>query len=350
MISPYKGKSSDSFWKTGVANDNPFGPIDIYKKKWEIKHSWKIATAGSCFAQHISKYLIGAGYNVLDVEPPPLNLPEDRHKAFGYSTYSARFGNIYTVRQLLQLVKEVSGEWSPSDYIWEKDGRFFDALRPSVEPNGLSSPAEVMAHREFHIQKVKEMFMNMDLFIFTLGLTEAWYSKSTNTFYPTAPGTIAGTYTEDKFAFYNFQAGEIIKDFNDFMSIIKELRGGNAPRYILTVSPVPLTATASDDHVLLATTYSKSTLRAVAGQLSANQGHIDYFPSYEIITNPKARGMFFEDNLRSVRKEGVETVMKTFFLEHPAMAVDPTTTIDDTPDKDENDVQCEDALLEEFIG
>ena len=36
-------------------------------------------------------------------------------------------------------------------------------------------------------------------------------------------------------------------------------------RILLTVSPVPLTATAGDDHVLLATTYSKSVLRAGRG-------------------------------------------------------------------------------------
>ena len=63
--------------------------------------------------------------------------------------YSARYGNIYTVRQLLQLAQEVAGEWNPENYIWEKDGKFYDALRPAVEPEGLNSPEEVIEHRQY---------------------------------------------------------------------------------------------------------------------------------------------------------------------------------------------------------
>jgi DNA-binding IclR family transcriptional regulator len=79
------------------------------------------------------------------------------------------------------------------------------------------------------------------------------------------------------------------------------------------VSPVPLTATASGDHVLVATTRSKSTLRTVAAELAADDPGVDYFPSYEVITGAPARMAFFEDNLRSVRAEGVATVMGHFF-------------------------------------
>ena len=60
--------------------------------------------------------------------------------------YSARYGNIYTVRQLLQLAQEVAGNWTPKNYIWEKNGRFFDALRPGIEPNGFNSRNKVIQH------------------------------------------------------------------------------------------------------------------------------------------------------------------------------------------------------------
>ena len=77
------------------------------------------------------------GYKVLDVEPPPPGLPETMHQKFGFSMYSARYGNIYTVRQLLQLAQEVAGKWTPQNYIWPKNAKF-DALRPAVEPEGLT--------------------------------------------------------------------------------------------------------------------------------------------------------------------------------------------------------------------
>ena len=64
-------------------------------------------------------------------------------------------------------------------------------------------------------------------------------------------------------------------------------------RFLLTVSPVPLTATNSGNHVLVATVDSKSRLRAVAGQLARTVSRVDYFPSYEIISAPPFRGSFF---------------------------------------------------------
>ena len=82
------------------------------------------------------------------------------------------------------------------------------------------------------------------------------------------------------------------------------------------MSPVPLTATATENHVLAATTYSKSTLRAVAGDLYQNFENIDYFPSYEIVINPWVKNNQYEENLRSVNANTVDQVMKIFLNAH----------------------------------
>ena len=347
---PYKDLPSSAFWKTGVTQANPHNLAEIYKKKFAIPSDFKIATAGSCFAQHISRHLRKNGYQVLDLEPAPPGLPEHRHQDFGYSMYSARYGNIYTVRQLLQLAQEVSGVWKPQDYIWEKNGGFYDALRPAVEPAGLRSAAEVMEHRQYHLERVKRLFQDLDLFIFTLGLTEMWVHKDSGTVYPTAPGTIAGKYDPSRYQFVNAEYSEIIKDFNRFQRVLKSLRSGRPFKILLTVSPVPLTATASERHVLVATTYSKSTLRSVAGQLAARHDHIDYFPSYEIVTNPRLHSTSFEENLRSVRSEAVEMVMQHFFAAHPMIARPNTKTKKKRAKakKEASQVQCEEAILEAF--
>ena len=158
---PYSDLPKSAFWTTGVARENPYLTKDIYKKKFDIPSNTKIATAGSCFAQHISRHLKKNGYNILDVEPPPPGLLDNLHQKFGFSMYSARYGNIYTVRQLLQLAQEVAGEWTPKNYIWEKDGKYYDALRPAVEPEGLDSPEEVAEHRQYHVSKVKELFESL---------------------------------------------------------------------------------------------------------------------------------------------------------------------------------------------
>jgi hypothetical protein len=346
---PYSDLPKSAFWKTGVAQENPFDIEGIYKKKFNILAQTKIATAGSCFAQHISRHLKKNGYNVLDVEPPPPGLPCNLHQKFGFSMYSARYGNIYTVRQLLQLAQEVADELTPQNFIWEKSGKYFDALRPAVEPEGLDSPEEVVEHRQYHIARVRDLFEKLDLFIFTLGLTEMWVHKDSGTVYPTAPGTLVGEFNDNLFEFKNAQFGEIIDDFRQFSVILKKIRGGKPFKILLTVSPVPLTATASGRHVLASTVYSKSTLRSVAGQLSENQAHIDYFPSYEIVTNPRIHSASFSDNLRSVRDETVEIVMRHFFKVHPALRRVQSQSADaKNLKKSLEDAQCEEALMEAF--
>ena len=153
-----------------------------------------------------------------------------------------------------------------------------------------------------------------DVFIFTFGLTEAWTDRESGTVYPTAPGTIAGHYDPGRFTFRNFTFPDIYNDFVEVRSILKQLRPDI--RFVVTVSPVPLTATASGRHVLTATVHSKSILRAVAGQLEQEFDDVDYFPSYEIITNPAVRSGFFCDNLRNIDQAGVTAAMHTFMSGH----------------------------------
>jgi hypothetical protein len=346
---PYQDQPRWAFWKTGVSQEDPYAIEGIYAKKFDIPHDTKIATAGSCFAQHISRHLIKNGYNVLDVEPPPPALPKELHGQFGFGIYSARYGNIYTVRQLNQLAQEAAGCYSPQDYIWDKEGRYYDALRPAIEPEGLDSAEEVVEHRIHHIERVRFMFENLDLLIFTLGLTEMWVNKESGTVYPTAPGTLIGHFNEDLHTFINAQYKDVISDFNDFQRALKRIRAGRPFKVILTVSPVPLTATASGKHVLVSTTYSKSTLRSAAGLLSTNQNHIDYFPSFEIVANPRLCSTAFEDNLRSVKDEAVENVMKHFFSEHPPIqGKQDRHTRSGRLSRNKIETQCEEALLEAF--
>ncbi len=360
-IHPYQNLAKESFWSRAVADSTTLVPEALYDKKWPIRRDDRIATAGSCFAQHIGRHMKGKGFQVLDLEPSPLHLSSDQQARFGYSIYSARFGNIYTIRQLLQLAREAFGQWLPGEVAWEgENGTFYDALRPGVEPNGLGSAAEVLAHRKYHLDRVREMFETMDLLIFTLGLTEAWVHKASGTVFPTAPGTIAGTYDPEQYEFRNFRFQEILEDLQAFRTLVLEMRqAGDKPRFLLTVSPVPLTATASGKHVMLATTYSKSVLRAVAGQTAMEHEDVDYFPSFEIISNPWSKVSFYENNLRSVKSSGVHEVMQAFFNAHlaeqetgtqvnPQVNVPPPAAREAGVDKTADDVICEEALLDAF--
>ncbi len=285
---PYENLPPERFWKHGVAAAGSAAPPNLYRRKWAIKKRDRIATAGSCFAQHIGRELKNGGFHLLDLEPAPVPLPEGRHPAYGYSIYSARYGNIYTTRQLLQIAREAFEGFVPSELAWEKQGRYFDCFRPGVEPVGLSSPQEVEDHRRYHIDCVRKLFLSMDVFVFTLGLTECWMKRVSGDVYPTVPGSIAGRFDPALYEFKNFTFREVYEDILRFREVVTAARDGRSFRMLLTVSPVPLTATASSRHVLQATVYSKSVLRSVAGQLESEFDEIDYYPSYEIITHPWA--------------------------------------------------------------
>ncbi|CAN5177588.1 GSCFA domain-containing protein [soil metagenome] len=319
MSSPYAQLPPRNFWRTGVSEQHPLTISDLYRKRFSILPNTRIATAGSCFAQHIATHLRRNGYTVIDAEPAPPGLSPEIAREYGYGMFSARYANVYCMRQMLQIAQEAYGTFQPADPIWTRDGRFFDAMRPSVEPGGLASADSVRAHRASHLRHVRKVLQTADLFVFTFGLTEAWVHRETGTCYPTAPGTIAGSYDPDTHIFKNFRFSEIYADFVSFRALIRRRNPG--VKFLVTVSPVPLTATASSNHVLQASTYSKSVLRAVAGQLYEEFDDVDYFPSYEMVASPFSKGFFFESNLRSVNAGGVEAVMRVFFSEHPAHTV-----------------------------
>lgn len=341
---PYTKKSKHHFWKSGVVQASPFNLENLINTHFSLNHQTRIATAGSCFAQHISKHLKKKNYNIIDEEPAPPGLKQSLHSEYGYNLYSARYGNIYTTKQLAQLSLECSTK--PIFDIQEVNGRFYDMLRPSIQPEGFESLQETKDQRKNHIRQTRKVFQKMDIFIFTLGLTECWINNKTKTVYPTAPGTNAGIYDSDRHIFHNLEIGEMKQDFSIFQDNVAKIRGNTDYRTILTVSPVPLTATASAQHILLANTLSKAKLRALAGEL-CKQNDIAYFPSYEIITNPRFHSASYSDNLRSVRPEAVAAVLEQFDA-HFALQSKANSNLRATHQIQNDDTQCDEVLLEAF--
>ncbi|MDO1581022.1 GSCFA domain-containing protein [Rhizobium oryzicola] len=348
---PYQDLPDRQVWRKAVADTHPLQLDGIYRRKFDVSPEARISTAGSCFAQHIAKALKRNGFNFQDFEPAPSLFPAHRMPAYNYGVYSARYCNIYTARQMLQTFERAMGLFKPTEEIWEKDGGVADPFRPLVEPEPFESVEELMHARRAHLASVQAMFYNTDIFIFTLGLTEAWISKRDGAVFPLCPGTVAGQFREEEHAFRNFTHAEILQDM---LSLIRHLRAINGQmRFILTVSPVPLTATKTGQHVLAATTYSKSVLRGVAGELAAELDFVDYFPSYEIITAPSMRGMFYDNNLRTVNSSGVDYVMSHFLAEHAPGAVKHENGIAARSKKDlTGDLEgvCEEMMQAQGLG
>jgi hypothetical protein len=103
-------------------------------------------------------------------------------------------------------------------------------------------------------------------------------------------------------------------------------------KVLLTVSPVGLAATAEARSVMVSTVASKSILRAAADELVRSHAHVDYFPSFEIVTGAWARGRFWAEGLREVSASGVEAVMAAFMASRlPDLAQAPRTPLVTSP-------------------
>jgi hypothetical protein len=354
MTHPYRNQAPRAFWNRTVS---PYHALDVgewYLRRFDLSGS-RIATAGSCFAQHIGRNLRLKGFQYLDMEPAPALVKSEDARDFGYGMYSARYGNVYTSRQLVQLLRRSLGQFSPIEDYWEKDGGVVDPFRPTIEPVPFGSVYELRTLREDHLQRVVEVFRQAEVFVFTLGLTEAWLSRRDGSAFPLCPGTAGGNYDPALHEYKNLGFRDVRSDMDDFIALARSINP--SLRLLLTVSPVPLAATASAQQVAVATTYSKSVLRAVAGDLYESDDDIDYFPSYEIITAPFMRGCFYQPDAREVSPHGVAHVMSIFFSQHAppvadAKAAESTGSEPSAQDfseiEDAERIKCDEELLAAF--
>lgn len=306
---PYGFIQREKFWNASLDRDNPeFVPqLDRFVI---VNSSTKIASAGSCFAQHIARDLKTNGFSYLNCEPGPEWIDEDTKIQMGYGLYSARFGNIYTTVQLEQLISRVYGRFIPEEDHWLDNSAYFDPFRPSIQPGGFQSIDQLHADREAHFAAVRSMFKQLEVFVFTLGLTEAWRSKADGAVFPVCPGCEVGNFDPDRYEFVNFTLAETVAGLERFLDILQSVNQ-NA-KVILTVSPVPLTATYSERHILEATTYSKSVLRVAAEDARNKYEQVSYFASYELVTSGD-KNTNFDKNLKGVSDDAVNSVMNAFY-------------------------------------
>jgi len=326
-MNPFVGLPDNCYWKRALRLGHPPSP-----PKFTLKPSDKIMTAGSCFARRVSSYLVDKGCNVIIKE----DLPSVMHnytvpgrwffdetylkgvisrlrEQYNYGIFSARYDNIYHSAQLHQLLLRALGSFSPQDDIWvREDGKLVDAFRPKIDPDGYPSREALIADRDFHLKAVREAFSELDVLIFTFGLTEAWRSKKDGSFYPIAPGVVGGAFDPKNYEFVNLSVSDLVAHFEAFSSKLREINPNS--KIIITVSPTPLMATARKDcSVLEANFYSKSALRAASDEIVQRVPNVSYFPSYEIVMSGVFQGeKTFENDQRTPSGKVISKIMQTF--------------------------------------
>lgn len=302
---PYAGLPDSAFWKTAVTMPElaDFDPVTDVPFKISAKD--RVATAGSCFAQHISRALLAENIRFVQTEiADGIDGPD-------LPVYSARYGNIYTCRQLFQLFERAYGLFAPRHVAWRRpDGRYVDPFRPNEFPRGFATADEVAVAGRQHLAAVRTVFETCDVLVFTLGLTEVWLDDTDGSAVPLPPGVVASPADPSVvFSPTNLSVDELSDDLLAFIDAMRRINP--RVRFVLTVSPVPIIATFEQRHVIVSSACTKAVLRVVADRVSRERRDVLYFPSYEmIVTHPKAR--YFDANDRAIKAEGVAAVMKVF--------------------------------------
>ena len=111
-------------------------------------------------------------------------------------------------------------------------------MRPNVTETGFASAEEARLDRLYHLSRVREMIEQMEVFVFTLGLTEAWVEPARNIVYGSHPAVFLNSIKAGGIAAINLGHDEVVEDLEYVLGLIARHNRNKAVRVILTVGPL----------------------------------------------------------------------------------------------------------------
>ena len=270
-----------------------------------IRRDTPIGSAGSCFALRIAHQLQLWGYNyVVEEDDLPPDVPLDRIQETNFRMAPARMGTLFNVVSMRQMVERAFGEWQPEFLLAHSGTRFLDPFR-SVKPT-YDDIDGYLADYDRHNAALRRALMACEVFVLTLGPTEAWKFAHSGDFTSIAPWKVEPGLVRH----HNLTVEEHVEELERLLDCYRRHRPGI--KLIVTVSPVPLDKTYSQrHHVVEANALSKAKLRLAAEEfVSRHPGEAYYFPSYEIVMHGTRNP--WEEDRRHVSAEAVERVMTMF--------------------------------------
>jgi len=265
-------------------------PDIIHKPKFKLESSMPVFTLGSCFARNIEGELSKHGVKCLTTA---LQLPAELYEAKGVGSRNGAL-NAYTPASMLNLLRLSAGGFDATFAALKTgDDEWLDMLMSGLRPLSLEELGTVRKG----LYDVYESAKKADVFIITLGYTESWFDKENGVYVNRSPGaSIKSHKLGDRYEFHNLDASQVIESLEACVELIRHITNGKA-RVLFTVSPVPLHATFTNQDVILANAYSKSTLLSAAQTVSQRNDSVDYFPSYEMVSFTDAGQAWLEDGV-----------------------------------------------------
>lgn len=247
-----------------------------------VDKSTRIVSAGSCFAVEIAHALQRGGYNYLIKE-------QNKGKPGSYEflgaddlpNASAAWGIIFNTPSFRQLVEKAFEVRTLPKILWTQEIlgklRYLDPFRENIS---FESPEAFEANYLEHVRATREAFLEMDVFIITLGLNEVWYFKADGSVFSRSPWRTAPSLVA-------YRRLTVRENVDDLVRMNEILRAHNPNvQIICTLSPVALHASFLGDHehIVTANTHSKAVLRVAAEEFERRCSNVHYFPSFEAVT------------------------------------------------------------------
>ena len=193
---------------------------------------------------------------------------------------SANWGRVYTIPNLLQIVKYSTDDSYPLILEYCELG-WFDPLRErnrNYFTDKNSAEAAVIKHRKASYEAIT----SCEILVITLGQNEAWVDTASNIIWANKPpksilDKIDGEYSVQEFSYE--------KNLSDLEEVVNILQTVNKNIKILfTVSPVAAHASFSDIDVVSQSFSNKCLLRTVVNYVvSIQPDKLYYFPSFEMV-------------------------------------------------------------------
>jgi hypothetical protein len=275
-----------------------------HQPKFTFSRDMAFYMIGSCFAREIEKAFLKENMTVLS---RVARLPDAAQEMTEGDSNAIM--TKFTTHSMLAELEHALGEAAelPDNGLIEiAPERFYNPQLHRLKALGLE---DALAVQRIVRQSVKQI-QDADVVFITLGLTESWWDDKLDVPLNVPPLHFRFPGAKERFRFINTDFAENLRSTEKLIRLIRE-KSHKDVKIILTVSPVPLNHTFTDQDIIVANSYSKATLRSVAQEIFLKSDFVDYFPSFELVTY-SPQGLAWRHDQRHVTNEMVHHVISTF--------------------------------------
>ena len=251
--------------------------FQIQSSDFKLNHQHKILTIGSCFSDEIGKRLTDLKFDGL-INP---------------------FGVIFNSHSIQNLIeRSIQKKYFTTADVHQNGEEFF-CFDVHSSFNALTKEA-VLEELNLTLDQVHDYILSCDVLMITLGTSWIYEWKTSNQ-------VVANCHKVDAKQFEKrlLTTEENLKSLELIVSDLKKINP--TIRIITTVSPVRHTKDG-----MIENNVSKARLLDALYQLSLQDNHVEYFPSYELVLDDLRDYRFFKEDLIHPSKQAVDYIWERF--------------------------------------